>query len=102
AESYTMSSFLPRQVPPTATPMSFSEWESGIRPSATSLDDFAMAMGAYLETPYLFFASSGRTALRLLLDTAAKQRQWGGRTQVVLPGYTCPALAKVILDSGLT
>jgi dTDP-4-amino-4,6-dideoxygalactose transaminase len=32
----------------------------------------------------------------------ARQPQWGGRTQVIIPGYTCPALAKVILDAGLT
>src|SRR3954467_10848171 len=97
-----MSSLLPRQIPPTATPMSLLEWRSGINASADSLTEFANAVGAYLGVPHLFFASSGRTALRLLLDTVARQPQWGGRTQVVLPGYTCPALAKVILDAGLT
>lgn len=82
--------------------MSFTAWTSGVHASAESVNEFAKAMGAYLELPHLFFASSGRTALRLLLDTVARQPQWGGRTQVVLPGYTCPALAKVILDAGLT
>jgi dTDP-4-amino-4,6-dideoxygalactose transaminase len=37
-----------------------------------------------------------------LLNTVMKQPQWKGRTEVILPGYTCPALAKVILDAGLT
>src|SRR6476620_9464806 len=97
-----MSPLLPRQIPPTATPMSFAEWKSGGNASADSLSEFSKAVGDYLEVPHLFFASSGRTALRLLLDTAARQPQWGGRRQVILPGYTCPALAKVILDAGLT
>jgi dTDP-4-amino-4,6-dideoxygalactose transaminase len=55
-----------------------------------------------LDLPHLFLASSGRAALRLLLDTLARQPDWAGRQQIVLPGYTCPALAKVILDAGLT
>jgi len=97
-----MSSFLPRQVPPTATPLSLSQWGQGVKHSAASLDEFSRELGAYLDVPHLFLASSGRSALRLLLDTAARQPQWGGRTQVILPGYTCPALAKVILDAGLT
>jgi dTDP-4-amino-4,6-dideoxygalactose transaminase len=68
---------------------------------ATTVAEFAKELGDYLGLPHLFFASSGRTALRLLLDTLARQPQWGGRREVVIPGYTCPALAKVILDAGL-
>lgn len=95
-------SLLPRHVPPTATPLQVAEWQRGLNASPAALDEFADALGHYLETPHVFMASSGRTALRLLLDTLARQPQWGGRRQVVLPGYTCPAVAKVILDAGLT
>jgi dTDP-4-amino-4,6-dideoxygalactose transaminase len=97
-----MTSFLPRQIPPTAMPLRVAEWGRGGNASARTLAEFATALGEYLGVPHLFLASSGRTALRLLLDTVARQPQWGGRMHVIIPGYTCPALAKVILDAGLT
>ncbi len=96
------SSLLPRHVPPTATPLSFTEWKRGGNAPAAAVATFSKELGAYLAVPHLFFASSGRTALRLLLDTLARQARWGGRREVILPGYTCPALAKVVLDAGLT
>lgn len=96
------SSFLPRHVPPTATPLAFAEWGRGVNAPGATVANFAQELSAYLGVPHLFFASSGRAALRLLLDTLARQAQWGGRREVVLPGYTCPALAKVVLDAGLT
>ena len=95
------NSLLPRHVPPTATPLRGAEWRRGINAPRAALDEFATALGRYLDVPHVFMASSGRTALRLLLDTLARQPQLGGRRQVVIPGYTCPAVAKVILDAGL-
>jgi dTDP-4-amino-4,6-dideoxygalactose transaminase len=47
-------------------------------------------------------AESGRTALYLLLATLRDLPALRGRTEVILPAYTCPAVAKVILDAGLT
>jgi dTDP-4-amino-4,6-dideoxygalactose transaminase len=82
--------------------LSFTEWGRGVNAPAATVAEFAQALGDYLGVPHLFFASSGRTALRLLLDTLARQPHLGGRREVVLPGYTCPALAKVVLDAGLT
>src|SRR5687767_8138449 len=97
-----MSSLIPRHVPPTATPLGVAAWQRGAAPAADTVAAFADALSEYLGVPHVFLASSGRTALRLLLDTLARQPQWGGRSKVILPGYTCPALAKVILDAGLT
>lgn len=97
-----MPSIKTRHVPPVATPLRAADWQHGMGASRNALADFAQELGAYLDVPHLFFASSGRTALRLLLDTLARQSQWGGRKYVIIPGYTCPALAKVILDAGLT
>jgi dTDP-4-amino-4,6-dideoxygalactose transaminase len=94
-------SLLPRHIPPAATPLRLAEWGRGGNAPAASLADFAKELSECLDVPHLFFASSGRTALRLLLDTLARQPQWGGRSEVVIPGYTCPALARVILDAGL-
>jgi dTDP-4-amino-4,6-dideoxygalactose transaminase len=63
---------------------------------------FAAAVGAYLQSPHVFLASSGRTALYLLLKALRDQPAHKGRSEVVLPAYTCPAVVKVILDAGLT
>lgn len=82
--------------------MSSGEWGRGMNAPTTTLVQFARELADYLGVSHTFLASSGRTALRVLLNCAMKQPQWQGRTEVVLPGYTCPALAKVILDAGLT
>ncbi|MCC6457726.1 MAG: DegT/DnrJ/EryC1/StrS family aminotransferase [Caldilineaceae bacterium] len=95
-------SLLPRHIPPTATPLTFTEWQQGANAPASANEEFAAALAAYLGVRHLFLASSGRAALRLLLDTLALQPALAGRQEVVLPGYTCPALAKVVLDAGLT
>jgi dTDP-4-amino-4,6-dideoxygalactose transaminase len=97
-----MSSLIPRHVPPTATPLDIAAWQRGAAPSGDTIAAFAEVLGEYLGVAHVFLASSGRTALRLLLDTLARQPQWGGRFKIIIPGYTCPALAKVILDAGLT
>lgn len=99
------SSFLPRHVPPTATPLSIAEWGEGFGgfgASTVANVDFAAALSGYLGVPHVFLASSGRTALRLLLDTLCRQPHLAGRKEVPLPAYTCPAVAKVVLDAGLT
>ena len=95
-------SLLPRHIPPTATPLSAAEWVQGMGAPVVTNSDFAAALRTYLGIPYLFLASSGRTALRLLFDTLRRQPHLARREEVVLPGYTCPAVAKVVLDAGLT
>jgi perosamine synthetase len=95
-------SLLPRHIPPTATPLSAAEWAQGLGASVAANSDFVAALRTYLGIPHLFLASSGRTALRLLLDTLRRQPNLAGREEVVLPGYTCPSVAKVVLDAGLT
>lgn len=97
-----MRPLLPRHVPPTATPLKLSEWGRGATAPAAAVAEFIQELCAYLGVPHVFIASSGRTAMRLLLDTLARQPQWGGRREVIIPGYTCPAVAKVVLDAGLT
>jgi perosamine synthetase len=97
-------SFLPRHVPPTATPLTVADWGKGFGAfgaQGRANADFAAALRAYLGVPHLFLASSGRTALRLLLDTLRRQPHLAGRMEVTLPAYTCPAVAKVVLDAGL-
>ncbi len=93
---------LPRHLPPTGTPLAPREWWAGYRPSPSSLADFGAALGRYVGAPRVWLASSGRTALRLLLTALQTQPHLQGRTEVLLPGYTCPSVAKVVVDAGLT
>ncbi|HXF61870.1 MAG TPA: DegT/DnrJ/EryC1/StrS family aminotransferase [Caldilineaceae bacterium] len=90
-----------RQIPPTATPLRLEEWRQGLGASSAALPDFTAALAAYLGSPHLFLAASGRTALYLLFTALRDLPALRGRSQVVLPAYTCPAVAKVALDAGL-
>jgi dTDP-4-amino-4,6-dideoxygalactose transaminase len=91
-----------RQIPPTATPLGLAAWSQGLRAGSDAVGRFAAALRAYLQSPSCFLASSGRTALYLLLKSLREQPAHEGRSEVVLPAYTCPALVKVILDAGLS
>ena len=61
--------------------------------------EFQEALQDYLGVRACFLASSGRTALFLLLKVLKAERP--ERPFILLPAYTCPALVKVILDVGL-
>jgi len=91
--------FLPRHLAPVATPLPLASLIGGLGAPANTTALFRTALARYLATPAIFFASSGRTAFYLLLKSL--QTQQPARTQVVLPAYTCPSLAKVVLDAGL-
>ncbi|MCA9993509.1 MAG: DegT/DnrJ/EryC1/StrS aminotransferase family protein [Anaerolineales bacterium] len=92
-----------RHLPPTAAPLSWSQWAAGWQRPRPGLPprspSFATQLATYLGVPACFTAASGRTALYLLL--ASLQAAHPGRDQVLLPAYTCPSLVKVILDVGL-
>lgn len=53
----------------------------------------------YLGTRNLLFLSSGRAALWLILKTLAKLNP--DKAEVVVPAYTCPAVASAVLKAGL-
>ena len=90
------------RLPPTTTPLPWRAWQRGIAAPADALPRFAAALADTVWLPYVWLASSGRAALRLLLDTLTDQPHLAGRREVTLPGYTCPSVAKVVLDAGLT
>ena len=91
--------FLPRHLAPVATPLPLASLLGGLGAPAQTTEQFGAALARYLATPATFLASSGRTAFYLLLKSL--QAQQPDRHSVVLPAYTCPALAKVVLDAGL-
>lgn len=86
-----------RHLPPVATPLGWQNWQKGLRPGRNPIQQFQAQLSHTFNTPCLT-AASGRTVLFLLLTTL---KQTSGRTDIILPAYTCPALAKVILDAGL-
>ncbi len=53
----------------------------------------------YLGVRYAFFCSSGRSSLWLALKALSSLRQ--EKNEVIIPAYTCPALASAILKCGL-
>ena len=93
-----------RQLPPTASPLVASDLARGLaegRQRKEALGRFSRALAATFDVPACYLASSGRTALYLLLRALAHEPSLAGRREIVLPAYTCPAVAKVALDVGL-
>jgi dTDP-4-amino-4,6-dideoxygalactose transaminase len=92
-----------RYLPPTATPLPLTTlWRAGIAAmKADSTEQFRLALAGYLGAPHCYLASSGRTALYLLLKSLLESADHPARKEVALPAYTCPALAKVALDLNL-
>lgn len=89
-----------RHLPPTAAPVSPSDLLQGLGAGVSALDGLRNHLTAYLRVPACYLASSGRTALYLLLKGLSAHAP--GRGEVLLPAYTCPSLARVILDLGLS
>ncbi len=93
-----------RHLPPTAAPLDLSDLRHGLSSlsrGAEAIGGFAEALAGYLEVPVCRLAASGRTALFLLLQALVREPELVGRREVVLPAYTCPAVAKVAMDVGL-
>jgi dTDP-4-amino-4,6-dideoxygalactose transaminase len=90
-----------RHLPPTATPLTPADLRRGLVASPETITQFQTALAEYLGARACFPAASGRTALYLLLTMPAETGGGTARREVVLPAYTCPALARVTLDAGL-
>ena len=88
--------------PPTATPIDWKVMRAALRADAGDVSRFRAALAAYLGADACFPAASGRAALYLLLTTLRNEMGGAGRSEVVLPAYTCPSLGKVTLTAGLT
>ncbi len=85
-----------RHLPPTAVPVNTSDLQAGLRHLETNLEQFQAALAAYLEVDQSAcrLASSGRTALFYLLRGLIAENP--SRKQVIMPAYTCPAVARVV------
>jgi dTDP-4-amino-4,6-dideoxygalactose transaminase len=90
-----------RHLPPTAVPLTIADLRQGLHADSQATARFQAALCRYLGTQTCLVAASGRTVLYLLLKQLAATADSPSRQEVILPAYTCPALAKVILDLGL-
>lgn len=90
-----------RQLPPTAVPVHTSDLQAGLSRSGEALDQFQTALASYLGVSQeaCKLAASGRTALYCLLHGLKTENP--SRKHVVMPAYTCPAVARVAVDLGL-
>jgi dTDP-4-amino-4,6-dideoxygalactose transaminase len=83
-----------RELPPTAgLPLKLSD----LRPGGA---DFAAAATAWLHTPPLQLECSGTAAMVVALHAMRKLKP--GRSEVVVPAWTCPLVALAIHRAGLT
>lgn len=87
-------------LPPTAAPLASGDLRAALRAPADAPDAFAAGLTRYLDAATCTLAGSGRAALFLLLRALAA-RAVPSRHEVLMPAYTCPALARVALDLGL-
>ncbi|NCF64361.1 MAG: hypothetical protein GWP61_00205 [Chloroflexi bacterium] len=85
-------------LPPTAVPITSNDLLAGLRSSKETLEQFRIALASYfgISGDACRLASSGRTALYCLFQGLKARRP--ARTQVVMPAYTCPAVARVVVD----
>jgi dTDP-4-amino-4,6-dideoxygalactose transaminase len=90
-----------RTIPPTATLISLSDLLrglSGIFLREKEIKKFESEMKASLGVKHLYFVSSGKAALYLILTAL---RSISDRRQVVIPAYTCFSVPSAIKKAGL-
>jgi perosamine synthetase len=92
-----------RTLPPTATLLGWCDlWDgvSGWAAGEGELRQREKEFSAYFGVKHVFFVSSGKAALYLILR--ALQSLNPGRDQVVIPAYTCFSVPSAIVKTGLT
>jgi len=91
-----------RTLPPTAAPIRFRDFISGI---ALTFSDhgaqsrFEDQIREYFNVKHVFLVSSGKAALSVSLDAL---RQYSKRNEVIIPAYSSFCLASAVARSGLS
>jgi len=91
-------------LPPTATTLSLSDLLAPISQVEGDKSDrffFETLLTQQFQACSTLAVASGRTALRLILETLKANPISKKKQEIVLPAYTCPVLVKVIYDAGL-
>ncbi len=88
-------------IPPVAAPMTISHlWHglAGILSSKPYLSILEREISEYFGVKYVFFISSGKAALFLILQAL---KSLSSKQQVVIPAYTCFSVPSAIVKAGL-
>ncbi len=93
---------LQRTLPPSAAPIEWRDLIQGlvglVRPQAT-MDRLQAEFRSYFGVKHVWFVSSGKAALSLILQAL---HSLSGRSQVVIPGYTCFSVPSAVVRAGLS
>lgn len=93
---------LPRVLPPAAAPLTVSDlWQGmmGLFLPQRALRRMEEQMKTYFGVRHLFFVSSGKAALTLIL---LGLKALSPRRQVLLPAYTCFSVPSAVVRAGLS
>lgn len=90
-----------RSIPPAAVPISLSDLYHGLQAvgGKTLGDRVEGEIRAYFRNRHLFFLSSGKAALFLILNALKMLKD---RTRVILPAYTCYSVPSAVRKAGLS
>jgi perosamine synthetase len=84
-------------IPPTGNKIPFSLILQSLKKGRDGTSGF---LSEYLEDAHTLFLSSGRAALWLILKALSSLHP--SQHKVIIPAYTCPAVASAVLKAGLT
>lgn len=90
-----------RTLPPSGAPLYFKDLVSGVAGlfrSSKVLHKFENELRAYFNVKHVFLVSSGRAALTLILQSLSEIT---GKTEVVIPSYTCFSVPSAVVRAGL-
>ena len=89
-----------RTLPPSAAPIHWRDLVEGlvglVRPHAT-MHRLQAEFRAHFGVKHVWFVSSGKAALTLILQVL---HRLSGRSQVVVPGYTCFSVQSAVVRAG--
>ena len=89
-----------KTTPPAAAPIGFQDLLSGLRGCLEQgvVERRRVEFREYFGTEHVFFLSSGRAALFLILSAL---KESGNRRKVILPAYTCFSVPSAVRKAGL-
>lgn len=89
-----------KTTPPAAAPIGFQDLLSGLRGCLEPgvVERRRMEFRDYFGTEHVFFLSSGKAALFLILSALKKS---GNRRKVIIPAYTCFSVPSAVRKAGL-
>lgn len=87
-------------IPPAGVPLKIREIFKAIRTSfdKDAVEKFRQGLCDYLKVKYVFFVSSGRAALTLILRVLAEHSY---RNEVIIPAYTSFSVPSAVVRAGL-